>query len=88
VTVEIDANYRGGTFYYVQGDPRQFEPARTLVNPRITLGGPGDVWKLSVWAKNVGDKQYFSERFNDGGSVIGFPAPPRQIGATFNYRWR
>ena len=88
VTVEIDANYRGGTFYYVQGDPRQFEPARTLVNPRITLGGPGDVWKLSVWAKNVTDKQYFSEIFNDGGSVIGFPAPPRQIGATFSYRWQ
>ena len=86
-TVEIDANYRGGTFYYVQGDPRQFEPARTLVNPRITLGGPGDIWKLSVWAKNVTNKQYFSEIFNDGGSVVGFPAAPRQIGATFSYRW-
>jgi iron complex outermembrane recepter protein len=86
-TVEVDANYRGGTFYYVQGDPRQFEPARALVNPRITLGGPGDVWKLSVWAKNVTNKQYFSEIFNDGGSVIGFPAAPRQVGATFSYRW-
>jgi len=87
-TVEIDANYRGGTFYYVQGDPRQFEPARVLVNPRITLGGPGDVWKLSVWARNVTNKRYFSEIFNDGGSVIGFPAAPRQIGATFSYRWQ
>jgi hypothetical protein len=26
--------------------------------------------------------------FNDGGSVIGFPAAPRQIGATFSYRWQ
>jgi iron complex outermembrane receptor protein len=87
VTAEIDANYRGGTFYYVQGDPRQFEPAYILVNPRVTLGGPGDVWKLSVWAKNVTNKQYFSEIFNDGGSVIGFPAAPRQVGATLSYRW-
>jgi iron complex outermembrane receptor protein len=86
-TVEIDASYRGGTFYYVQGDPRQFVPGRTLVNPRITLGGPGDVWKLSLWAKNVTNKQYFGEIFNDGGSVIGFPAAPRQVGATFSYRW-
>jgi iron complex outermembrane receptor protein len=86
-TVEIDASYRGSTFYYVQGDPRQFVPARTLVNPRITLGGPGDVWKLSLWAKNVTNKQYFGEIFNDGGSVIGFPAAPRQVGATFSYRW-
>jgi iron complex outermembrane receptor protein len=87
-TVEIDANYRGGTFYYVQGDPRQFEPAYVLVNPRLTLGGPGDVWKMSLWAKNATNKQHFSEIFNDGGSVIGFPAAPRQVGATFSYRWR
>jgi iron complex outermembrane recepter protein len=87
MTVEIDANYRGGTFYYVQGDPRQFQPGYVLVNPRITLGGPGDVWKISVWAKNVTNKQYFSEIFNDGGSVVGFPAAPRQIGATLSYRW-
>ena len=87
VTVEVDANYRGGTFYYVQGDPRQFEPARVLVNPRITLGGADDVWTLSMWAKNVTNKQYFGEIFNDGGSVVGFPAAPRQIGATFSYHW-
>ena len=87
LTVEVDASYRGGTFYYVQGDPRQFEAARTLVNPRLTLGGPDDVWKLSVWAKNVTNKQYFSEIFNDGGAVIGFPAAPRQVGATFSYHW-
>ncbi len=86
-TVEVDANYRGGAFYYVQGDPRQFQPAYVLVNPRITLGGPGDVWKLSLWAKNVTNKQYFREIFNDGGSVIGFPAAPRQVGATLSYRW-
>jgi outer membrane receptor protein involved in Fe transport len=59
-----------------------------LFNPSIALGDRADIWKLSVWAKNALNKLYFREIFNDGGSVIGFPAAPRQIGATFSYRWR
>jgi len=86
-TVAVDANWRGGTFYYVQGDPRQFEPAYVLVNPRVSLAGADETWQISLWAKNVGNKQYFREIFNDGASVIGFPAGPRQIGATFSYHW-
>jgi outer membrane receptor protein involved in Fe transport len=87
-TMILDINYRGDTFYYVQGDPRQHIGGYGLFNPSIALGGPADIWKLSVWAKNALNKLYFREIFNDGGSVIGFPAAPRQIGATFSYHWR
>ncbi len=86
-TVVLDANYRGDTFYYVQGDPRQHIGGYALLNPSVALSDPTDRWKVSVWAKNALNKQYFREIFNDGGSVIGFPAAPRQIGATFSYRW-
>jgi iron complex outermembrane recepter protein len=86
-TAGFDLNWRGGTFYYVQGDPRQFEPAHVLIDPRLTLSDQADVWKVSLWAKNVTNKQYFAEIFNDGGSVIGFPAAPRQVGVTFGYHW-
>lgn len=85
--VILDANYRGDTFYYVQGDPRQHIGGYALVNPSVALGARDDIWKLTIWAKNALDKVYFREIFNDGGSVIGFPAAPRQIGATFAYRW-
>jgi len=88
MTAGIDVNWRGGTFYYVQNTPDQFEPAYVLINPRLTLGGPGDVWKLALWAKNASNKHYYREIFNDGGSVIGFPAAPRQIGLTYSYRWQ
>ena len=87
-TMNLDANYRGDTFYYVQGDPRQHICGYGLFNPSIAVGDPADIWKLSVWAKNALNKLYFREIFNDGGSVIGFPAAPRQIGATFSYRCR
>ena len=86
-TAGVDANWRGSTYYYVQNSPLQFEPAYVLVNPRFTLTGRGDSWSLSLWAKNVGNRHYFREIFNDGGSIIGFPAAPRQIGATFSYHW-
>ncbi|MBS0373467.1 MAG: TonB-dependent receptor [Proteobacteria bacterium] len=87
-TAAVDANWRGGTFYYVQNTPDQFQAAYVLVDPRLTLSGPGDVWKLSLWAKNATNKRYYREIFNDGGSVIGFPAAPRQIGLTYSYRWQ
>ncbi|MDB6091380.1 MAG: TonB-dependent receptor [Gammaproteobacteria bacterium] len=87
-SVVVDANWRGGTFYYVQGDPRQFQPAYVLVDPRLTLSDAADVWKISLWAKNVTNKKYYREIFNDGASVIGFPAAPRQIGASFSYHWQ
>jgi iron complex outermembrane recepter protein len=84
----VDVNWRGGTFYYVQNTPNQFAPAYVLIDPRVTLAGPGDVWKVSLWAKNASNKHYYREIFNDGGSVIGFPAAPRQIGLTYSYRWQ
>jgi iron complex outermembrane recepter protein len=87
-TAGVDANWRGGTYYYVQNDPRQFIPAYFLWNPRFTLAGPGEVWSVKFWMKNASNKLYFREIFNDGGSVIGFPAPPRTFGATFSYRWQ
>ncbi len=86
-TVGVDTNWRGGTYYYVQNNPLQFEPAYLLWNPRFMLSGAGDIWSLSLWAKNAGDRHYFREIFNDGGSIIGFPAAPRQIGLTYAYHW-
>ncbi len=87
-TAGFDVNWRGGTFYYVQNTQDQFEPAFVLIDPRVTLAGPGDTWSASLWAKNATNKHYFREIFNDGGSVVGFPAAPRQVGATFNYHWK
>ena len=87
-TAGVDANWRSGTYYYVQNDPRQFIPAYFLWNPHFTLAGPGEAWSVKLWMKNASGKHYFREIFNDGGSVIGFPAPPRTFGATFSYRWQ
>ena len=70
------------------GTATLLQPLTVLIDPRVTLAGPGDVWKVSLWAKNASNNYYYREIFNDGGSVIGFPAAPRQIGLTYSYRWQ
>jgi iron complex outermembrane recepter protein len=87
VKASLEANFRGGTYYYVQNDPRQFQGGYWLYGPRATLNDPAGKWSVSAWIKNAGNKHYFSEIFNDGGSVIGFPAAPRVIGVTLDYHW-
>ena len=84
----IDVNYRSGTNYYVQADPRQFQPGYALVAPRLTLSPDNAGWSASIWAKNVTNHHYFREIFNDGGSVVGFPAAPRTFGVTATYKWQ
>ena len=83
----LEANFRGGTYYYVQNDPRQYQGGYWLYGPRATLTPPSGRWSAALWAKNAGDKRYFREIFNDAAAVVGFPAPPRVIGVTFDYHW-
>jgi iron complex outermembrane recepter protein len=83
----LEANFRGGTYYYVQNDPRQFQGGYWLFAPRVALTDPNGKWTVSAWAKNAANKHYYREIFNDGGSVIGFPASPRVIGVTLDYHW-
>jgi len=84
----VDVNYRSGTNYYVQADPRQFQAGYVLVAPRLTLSPDNAGWSASIWAKNVTDHRYYREIFNDGGSVVGFPAAPRTFGVTATYKWQ
>lgn len=81
----LEAIYRGSTYYYVQNNPFQRQGAYWLFNPRI--GIDGERWTARAFILNAGDRHYFREIFNDGGSIIGFPAPPRTFGFSLGYRW-
>ena len=83
----VEVNFRGATQYYVQNDPRQIQGGYWLFSPRVTYTDASGRWDVALWAKNAGDKRYFREIFNDAAAVVGFPAPPRVIGLTFNYHW-
>ncbi len=83
----LDFSYRGSTYYYVQNNPFQRQEGYWLWNPRLSVSGPGEKWSASAFVLNAGNRHYFREIFNDGGSIIGFPAPPLTFGFGFSYRW-
>ena len=62
-------------------------PSYGLFNARIGLRTDNGLWDISVWARNLGDKQYF-QALNPGafGLVTGTIGDPRTIGVTLKTR--
>lgn len=81
------ASYQGDVNYSVTGNPNQVQHAYWLANARVGFGPDDGRWTVSVWGKNLGDEAYFGEIFSDGALAVGFPAAPRTVGLTANFRW-
>lgn len=62
-------------------------PSFGLFNARIGLRNDNGLWDISVWARNLGDKQYF-QALNPGafGLVTGTIGDPRTVGVTLKTR--
>ena len=62
-------------------------PGYGLLNARIGIRADSGLWDISVWARNLGDKQYF-QALNPGafGLVTGTIGDPRTIGVTLKTR--
>ena len=62
-------------------------PGYGLLNARIGIRTDSGLWDISVWARNLGDKQYF-QALNPGafGLVTGTIGDPRTIGVTLKTR--
>jgi outer membrane receptor protein involved in Fe transport len=54
-----------------------------LVN--VNAGFGTDTWQLSVWGKNLGDKDYVAELINPPG--VNYYARPRMVGVEFTLRF-
>jgi len=63
---------------------------RTLVNARLALRLPGDNWEIAVEARNLTDKLYYSDIFDNRGStnsVQGSPGEPRTFAVSVKRRF-
>lgn len=87
VRAMFSASYQGDVNYSITGNPNQVQDAYWLANARIGIGADDGRWTVSVWGKNLGDVAYFGEIFSDGALAVGFPAAPRTLGLTANFRW-
>ncbi len=87
--VVVDASWQDDVSYTSADDSNklQQQDAYSLVNGRIIIGSNANDWTLSLWGKNLGDKEYFSEIYNDDGIVPGFAGAPRTFGLTASKNW-
>jgi iron complex outermembrane receptor protein len=63
---------------------------RTLVNARLALRLPGDNWEIAVEGRNLTDKLYYTDIFDNRGStnsVQGSPGEPRTFAVSVKRRF-
>src|SRR5690606_2136164 len=84
----------GADYSYTQetnaqlGDDRRFDqPAYSIVNARLGIGGNDARWTATLFARNVFDKYYVLGVFNPGDTIGRYTGQPRNYGLTFSYRW-
>ncbi|WP_427965307.1 TonB-dependent receptor [Altererythrobacter sp.] len=62
--------------------------SRVLVNARLSYRSPGEDWEISLEGKNLTDKLYYTDVFDNRGStqsIQGTPGMPRTFAVTLKY---
>ncbi|MBY8820843.1 TonB-dependent receptor [Sphingomonas colocasiae] len=62
-------------------------PGYGVVNGSIGIAGPDDKWSVSLWARNLFDKYYWTAVASNANVVVRFASPPRTFGATLAVRF-
>ncbi len=87
VSGRLDANYQSKQ--YVTPLNLAWAPARTIVNGSLNLISPMNRWEVSLWGKNLEDKQYAANSFYIGvfnQYMVGKIAR-RSFGSTIKYNF-
>lgn len=102
VTLHLDYQYRGESYQLPTYGPaapgRNFGqvPSYGLFNGRLTLATMlprGDRFSVSLWGKNLFDKEHIISVLGNGNNLTGFSssaaawAPPRSYGISFAYEY-
>ncbi len=81
----------GSDSYYESNSHNEERSAFTIVNAAV--GYSMDNWTLTLWGKNIFDREYqkrvffFDNTYDGNATRYENPADPQQFGATLNYRW-
>jgi len=82
---QLDVNWRDDTPNGTDADPNKNTKAYALANVRLGYRFSADHYDVSLWAKNVFDKDYTDGTFNSvirEGSLTGYHTEPRTWGVT------
>jgi outer membrane receptor protein involved in Fe transport len=67
--------------------PYFIQPAYTLVDARLTIGGDNQKWNVELWGENLTNRTYAQAYFNpalQAPSVDAFLGAPRTFGVTLH----
>lgn len=67
--------------------PLFYVPARTLLDVRAGVEAEGGKWRLQVWANNLTDEYYWTDRQISQDPIFQNAGKPRTYGVTFIYRY-
>lgn len=88
-SARIDVSRKSSYYDGAPNSQYNFEPTLTLVNARIAYGPRNQHWDVAAYARNLTNKKYYLYHEDLMAFVysIADPAPPREIGGEFTYRW-
>ena len=82
----IEYTFRSSSYYTSDDSAYSLIDGYGLVNLHVSVGTTSDRWQVSLWARNVFDKEYFASLSVGGafaaGYVAGTVGDPRTYGAT------
>ena len=88
-TARIDESHKASYYDLAPNTPYNFEPHNDVVNARLAYGPKGQKWSVAAYARNLMNKGYYNVHEDLYAFVyaIARPAPPREVGGEFRYRW-
>jgi iron complex outermembrane recepter protein len=90
-TSGIEYTFRSSSYYNSDDSAYSLIRGYGLVNLYMSVGPPSEQWRISLWARNVLDKEYFSALSAGGvfgaGYVAGSIGDPRAFGITLGMKF-
>ena len=87
----IEYNFRSSSYYTTDDSAYSLIDGYGLVNLHVSVGSSSDRWQLSLWARNVFNKEYLTSLSVGGafaaGYVAGVVGDPRMYGATLRLQF-
>ncbi len=84
LSVSGDISFEDDSFNLVANSPLSAQTdIPTLINGRIAYTPENSFWKVSLWAKNITDEEYFRAGTGNGNAV--YPSEPATYGVDFGF---
>ena len=87
LTVRLDYSYNDEIFAVAQNTV--LTPSYKLLNGSVVYRPNEANWEIAIQGRNLADEFYSDYRFagSEGGTVVGFLQPPREVIGRFTYRF-